>query len=989
MKNNILNRQMPVFVSSTFRDMQAERDVLMKETFPKLTAFAAQRMVTLTPIDLRWGVTEKEAKTGKVLELCLHEIERSRPFFIGLLGGRYGWCPTMEDLKANSMLLDQYDWLADDINQGLSVTEMEMQFAVFWNHEPGNAVFFIKRNETCEDEKLRKLIAKIESEGTRLEQLFDETPIPSGQGRFYYAYYDRPEDLSGMTEKAMMRILESEFPVEGDDEWTREDRAQQARVQELCDVYVPLASNETAVYYMDHMLDRCMMISSDEDCFYGKSSFLANWLNGHAHDTAHNYVYHFIGAGFMGSDLQKILRRICRKIASLYALEMPDDDGSRHDYAEVLSMILKQISGKKPLYIVLDGLQYLDDTAKGLDWMPVVPENVSVIVSCPCHDTAHDMFYRQYGGELSLGEMQGEELRLFVERYLRKYGKRFSEKQLNRVCNAYRRAKTPPKGVREILTLKSLLHELVIFGSNEQLDARIDFFCGDRLMDFYPNMFGRIESDFGLEVVRRVICLIAVSKEGLTETEILDISKVEVRQWSQVYYSILHLLILRNGKYCFDKITVVRQIALHYSSYEQQARRRLIDYFSGAAYDRSVDECLFQYWSMEQYDALYRLLLDTNVFSRLYHHAMRDLMTYWKALYNVGKSEDYRLGQFAELPLDTTAENAHTLAEIGQFAKQIMGDYDSAERLFYRSMKMYETVSHTDYEMLANVYSELFQYDMALSCIEKAFRIAGESSHGQLHFLMAEKASLLLETGKTDEAVGLFQQALDSVLEIQAETTATALGLYRNLAAACIKAGYWEEAKDGIEKTLALTERRWGPGHLFMGDAHYLHGVYHKEMGHFIEALDCFMRALSVYADWLADNHAKIAGIHEYIDQIKDAVSSLGKQYAETRLVLPGWDEGDWWEMVNFFEGIVDDLYLVEQDWEDGMREYMYDFKYRHDCRVCGGRYVFSPGCEHVYVRVDDEGRYWSAGKAFGNLRDAQLNYLLSGSVPSLPLGDA
>ena len=93
--------------------------------------------------------------------------------------------------------------------------------------------------------------------------------------------------------------------------------------------------------------------------------------------------------------------------------------------------------------------------------------------------------------------------------------------------------------------------------------------------------------------------------------------------------------------------------------------------------------------------------------------------------------------------------------------------------------------------------------------------------------------------------------------------------------------------------------------------------------------------------------------------------------------------------MVNFFEGIVDDLYLVEQDWEDGMREYMYDFKYRHDCRACGGRYVFSPGGKHVYVRVDDEGRYRSAGKAFGNLRDAQLNYLLSGSVPSLPLGDA
>ena len=82
---------MPVFISSTFQDMQEERDALIKKTFPRLKLFAAQRMVTLTPIDLRWGVTEREAKSGKVLELCLNEIERCQPFFIGILGARYGW----------------------------------------------------------------------------------------------------------------------------------------------------------------------------------------------------------------------------------------------------------------------------------------------------------------------------------------------------------------------------------------------------------------------------------------------------------------------------------------------------------------------------------------------------------------------------------------------------------------------------------------------------------------------------------------------------------------------------------------------------------------------------------------------------------------------------------------------------------------------------------------------------------------------------------
>ena len=131
MMNNILIRQMPVFISSTFQDMHDERDALIKKTFPKLKVFASQRMVTLTPIDLRWGVTEKEAKSGKVLELCLNEIERCQPFFIGILGTRYGWCPQLEDLKANNMLLDQYEWLRGDIENGLSITEMEMQFAVF------------------------------------------------------------------------------------------------------------------------------------------------------------------------------------------------------------------------------------------------------------------------------------------------------------------------------------------------------------------------------------------------------------------------------------------------------------------------------------------------------------------------------------------------------------------------------------------------------------------------------------------------------------------------------------------------------------------------------------------------------------------------------------------------------------------------------------------------------------------------------------------
>src|SRR5580765_167961 len=86
-------RVIRVFVSSTFRDMQDEREELVKRVFPELRHLCEARGVTWGEVDLRWGVTDEEKSEGAVLPICLAEIERSRPYFIGLLGERYGWVP--------------------------------------------------------------------------------------------------------------------------------------------------------------------------------------------------------------------------------------------------------------------------------------------------------------------------------------------------------------------------------------------------------------------------------------------------------------------------------------------------------------------------------------------------------------------------------------------------------------------------------------------------------------------------------------------------------------------------------------------------------------------------------------------------------------------------------------------------------------------------------------------------------------------------------
>jgi len=53
------SREIRVFISSTFRDMMLERDLLVKQVFPELRRKCAKRFVTFTEVDLRWAGREK------------------------------------------------------------------------------------------------------------------------------------------------------------------------------------------------------------------------------------------------------------------------------------------------------------------------------------------------------------------------------------------------------------------------------------------------------------------------------------------------------------------------------------------------------------------------------------------------------------------------------------------------------------------------------------------------------------------------------------------------------------------------------------------------------------------------------------------------------------------------------------------------------------------------------------------------------------------
>lgn len=91
-KNNTIS----IFVSSTFRDMNYERDVI-HNVIQRIEGKLLNQNINLRIVDLRaGGINNEKSSTGismeeAVLLLCLESIDDCKPRFICLLGDRYGW----------------------------------------------------------------------------------------------------------------------------------------------------------------------------------------------------------------------------------------------------------------------------------------------------------------------------------------------------------------------------------------------------------------------------------------------------------------------------------------------------------------------------------------------------------------------------------------------------------------------------------------------------------------------------------------------------------------------------------------------------------------------------------------------------------------------------------------------------------------------------------------------------------------------------------
>lgn len=145
-----------IFISSTFRDMDAERDAIKFDVISRLNWHYRSQRVSFQAVDLRIGINtesvSEEDSENMVLDVCLGNIDKARPFFIGLLGHRYGWIPSEQRWSQIVSRLSEEKRLLVKDSCHCSVTEMEILYGAIGNNGKHlNHCLFFFRDEHSYD----------------------------------------------------------------------------------------------------------------------------------------------------------------------------------------------------------------------------------------------------------------------------------------------------------------------------------------------------------------------------------------------------------------------------------------------------------------------------------------------------------------------------------------------------------------------------------------------------------------------------------------------------------------------------------------------------------------------------------------------------------------------------------------------------------------------------------------------------------------------
>uniref|UniRef100_A0A4X2LP80 Telomerase associated protein 1 n=1 Tax=Vombatus ursinus TaxID=29139 RepID=A0A4X2LP80_VOMUR len=528
-------RSVRVFISSTFRDMHGERDLLLRSVLPALQARAAPYQINVRGIDLRWGVTEEETQKDRQLELCLGEVENSQ-LFVGILGSRYGYVPPNYSLPDHP----HFSW-AKDYPSGRSVTEMEvMQFLNRSScHQCFSPALIYLRDSSflssVPDAWKTDFASESEEAAERISELKSYLDKQEGVACHRYScvwggvaagrpYVKGLEEFGQMVLQHVWEQLQRLYLQSGleDTESTQNDDTVQSAFQQLQCPPSPARPHllkDTVQQLQQHGGSLCLVTGEPGQ---GKTAFLSSLvsaLQAPCGVTMGSQVFfHFVGARPDQSYVLTLLRRLCTYLHLQLQCSRPFPTTYRGLVWELQTLLPKSaqsLRSGQTLVLVIDGADQLGDQSGQLisDWIPkILPQKVHLVMSMSANTGLVDILQcRRDAHVVALRPLEPTARARLVREELALYGKRLEETSFNnqmRLLLAKRGAALP-------LYLRLATDHLRLFTLYEQMSEQLRTLPATVPL-LLQHMLSVLEQEHGSDILPLALAALHVTRSGLT-----------------------------------------------------------------------------------------------------------------------------------------------------------------------------------------------------------------------------------------------------------------------------------------------------------------------------------------------------------------------------------------------------------------------------------------------------------------------------------------
>jgi len=658
--------ELRVFISSTFRDLQEERGHLVKKIFPEIRSLCRERGITFTEVDLRWGLTDQDVALGQVVRTCLEEVDKCRPYFIGITGDRYGFVPTHLDIYKDPELLKQYPWIEDAVADGMSITEMEAQYAVL-SHSPlplgegpgvRGARFYFRDHRESSQETM--------AESDELRQLEEYQSRIEASGAVVERFRD-PASLGEMIFNDLVKIINRDFadvrpPTALEEERSRHEAFSLSRRR----AYIPNPSYIKRLN--EHAASDAPPLVVYAESGSGKSSLFAFWAEQYRRKKPDAHVIeHYVGIGATATDHYAVIRHVCMEIKERFGREeeIPsdpakletalgqwlgyadhemtraeggkgEDDSDRQGTRAASSdssfnphpSSFNKAPHARSIVIILDGLNQLQGDALNLRWIPdVISPSIRLILSSTVESTLVELRRRGWS-EFGMQALTEPERETIVVRYLAEYRKSLNPEQTRRIAGDYK--------CGHPLFLKTLLEELRLVGRHEELDSKITSYLGATgTEDLFQRVLERLEDDYSQRTVRDVMVLLNASRGGLDERELSEISGIARLKIAAMMSGLDYHLVRKEGRLTFFHDYLRRAVEKRYVGDEQEKRRaheQLATYFEQSEVtQRGTRELLYALEMLGDRERLEATLAQLDRFVELYKSERIEVPRLWSA----------------------------------------------------------------------------------------------------------------------------------------------------------------------------------------------------------------------------------------------------------------------------------------------------------------------------------------------------------------------